>query len=123
MVCPTCGYAVKVKKSFFATEEKKSLPRSRAYCKNCGGRVDNKAIICPNCNRFSIGKKTLTNPNDKVSLGLCLVALLVPLFGLIYWPLKHKEMPEKAQAVGVISVVSAVIFLNYLLGFSLLSFL
>ena len=118
VVCPTCAQAANAKKSFFAkkAERKESTPRAKAYCKSCGGRVDNKAIVCPNCNRFSIGKKTLKNPNDKIDLGLCLVAFLVPLFGLIYWPLKHEDVPEKAQAVGIMAVISAVLYMALMYG-------
>lgn len=115
-VCPTCGRSIYAKNSFFATIKQNSTPRATAYCTKCGGRVSNKAVFCPNCNRFSIGKKTLKNPNDKIDLGLCLVAFLIPLFGLIYWPKKYKEVPEKAQAVGIMAVISAVLFMALMYG-------
>ena len=121
VVCPTCAQSATAKKSIFGrNEKKKSAPSAKAYCKSCGGRVDNKAIFCPNCNRISIGKKTLKNPNDKIDLGLCLVSFLVPLFGFIYWPLKYKEVPEKAQAMGVIAVVSTV--LSMALAYGIINF-
>lgn len=109
-VCPTCGHSINAKRSFFAAIKKTPTQRATAYCTKCGGKVGNKAIFCPNCNCFSIGKKTLKNPNDKIDLGLCLIAFLIPLFGLIYWPVNHEDVPEKAQAVGIMSVISAVLF-------------
>jgi hypothetical protein len=107
-VCPNCGCAAIDQK---AIQKKACATNSpKIYCTKCGGTVHKKSIFCPFCGCFSVGKKTLKNPNDKISLGLCLVAFLMPLFGLIYWPLKHKELPEKAQAVGIMAVISATIF-------------
>jgi len=103
--CPKCGCTPIDKKT--SKSKKRANPSPITYCTKCGGRISIKAIICPHCGCFSIGRKTLKNPNDKINLGLCLVALLIPLFGLIYWPVKHKEFPEKAQAVGIMSVVSS----------------
>jgi hypothetical protein len=66
-----------------------------------------------------IGKKTLKNPNDKINLGLCLVSFLIPLFGLIYWLVKYKEVPEKAQAIGIMAVISLTIFWSMANGITL----
>ena len=104
--CPNCNCISIDRKAF----KKSAALTPMIYCTKCGGKVHHKSIFCPYCGCFSIGKKTLKNPNDRISLGLCLVAFLMPLFGLIYWPLKHKELPEKAQAVGIMAVISATIF-------------
>ena len=107
-VCPSCGYELNDRKASKSKKRTDSYPM--IYCTKCGGRVSRKSIFCPYCGCFSLGKKTLKNPNDKINLGLCLVAFLFPPFGLIYWPVMHKEVPEKAQAVGVMSVISLAIY-------------
>ena len=112
--CPNCGCGALNKK-----ELKKKSVYPKVYCAKCGGTLSKNTILCSYCGCFSIGRKTIKNPNDKIDLGLCLVAFLFPLFGLIYWPVKHKELPEKAQAVGVMAVVSLALVYATSIGFPL----
>ena len=52
---------------------------------------------------------------DKVSIGLCILAYLVPLFGWIYWGVKKSELPVKSRACGIVATVSFAI--NLVLSF------
>ena len=115
--CPNCGYGTLDKKELNRKKKKSVYPK--VYCTKCGGTLSKNTFLCTYCGCFSIGKKTIKNPNDKINLGLCLVAFLCPLFGLIYWPVKHKELPEKAQAVGVMAVVSLALVYATSIGFPL----
>ena len=86
------------------------------FCTNCGGQVSNHALFCPNCGCFSIGKKATKNPFDKISIGLCLIPLLLtPLFGFIYWPVKYKKMPRRATAVGICAIIGWIISFTILM--------
>lgn len=78
------------------------------FCSKCGKEIMDEAVICPSCGC------AVTNSNapatatevDEVNVGLCVVGALIPLFGFIYWPLKHKVTPKKAKAVGITAIVS-----------------
>lgn len=80
------------------------------YCTKCGKELFDEAVICPQCgcatNPTPTAAKPTTPANDEISIGLCILAALIPLFGFIYWPLKHKETPKKAQACGITAIVS-----------------
>ena len=87
------------------------------FCSKCGKEIMDEAIVCPNCGC------AVVNPgmpqqisNDQVSIGLCILAALIPLFGVIYWPVKHKETPKKAQACGITAIVAWVIYFVILIS-------
>lgn len=83
------------------------------YCSKCGKELIDDAIVCPGCGCAVV--KPETNPiEDTTSVGLCVVSALIPLFGFIYWPVKHKETPKKAQACGITAIISFVITLALL---------
>ena len=43
---------------------------------------------------------------DKASVGLCILAVLIPIFGVIYWAIKRKECPKRANACGIAGLAS-----------------
>ena len=77
------------------------------FCNKCGKEIADDAVVCIHCGR-SVGNKAVevASDEDKVSVGLCILAVLIPLFGIIYWPLKHKETPKKAKACGIAAIIS-----------------
>ena len=80
------------------------------YCTKCGKELIDEAVVCPGCG-CAVATPNNTqqyqaNPNDIPNVGLCILAALIPLFGFIYWPVKHRESPKKAQACGITSIVS-----------------
>ena len=91
------------------------------FCSKCGKEVLDEAVVCPNCGC------SVANPgihqhlyDDEVNGGLCVLSALIPLFGIIYWPLKYKETPVKAQACGITAIVSWVIgFVLWLIIFAI----
>ena len=76
------------------------------YCTHCGKEIMDEAVICPGCGCAT--EKTMTQPqaDDTVSVGLCVLSALIPLFGIIYWPVKHKETPKKAKACGITAIIA-----------------
>lgn len=75
------------------------------FCKNCGKEIDDKAVVCVNCGAAVQGNSV----EDKVSVGLCILSFIIPIFGIIYWPVKNKETPKRAKACGITAIVSWVL--------------
>ncbi len=79
------------------------------FCTKCGKEIFDEAVICPHCGCSTESNNTskkVNSEDDQVSVGLCILAALIPLFGIIYWPVKHKEAPRRARACGVTAIVS-----------------
>lgn len=78
------------------------------YCSKCGKEIVDDAVICLNCGCMVADhtKNPTFQQEDTADVGLCVLSALIPLFGIIYWPVKHKESPKKAKACGVTSLIS-----------------
>ena len=94
------------------------------YCMNCGKQIDENDSFCPNCGYTINNMWVAPKIQDKVSVGLVILAVLIPLFGFIYWPIKHRETPKRARACGIaaiisfaLSIVFSSIFISALFGF------
>ena len=75
------------------------------FCSKCGKELVDDAIICTGCGCAVV--KPETNPvEDKVNVGLCVLSAIIPLVGLIYWIVKHKEAPKTAKACGITALIS-----------------
>ena len=91
------------------------------YCSKCGTELVDEAIICPNCGCAVEGYAPVQPAvEDKVSVGLCVLAAFIPLFGFIYWPLKHKETPKKAKACGITAIIAWVVSFIFSIASSIL---
>ena len=77
------------------------------FCQKCGKQIMDEAVICTNCG-CSVSQITVPE-EDNVSVGLCILAFLIPMFGVIYWPVKHKETPKRARACGITAIISWVL--------------
>ena len=87
------------------------------FCSKCGKEIVEEAIVCPNCGcAVDNSIASQQSSNDQVNVGLCILAALIPLFGIIYWPVKHKEAPKKAQACGITALISWAISFIVLMG-------
>ena len=77
------------------------------YCSKCGAELVDEAVICPNCGCAVEGfEPAKPAEEDKASVGLCILSVLIPLFGIIYWAVKHKATPKKAKACGIAAIIS-----------------
>jgi uncharacterized membrane protein YvbJ len=77
------------------------------YCSKCGTELVDEAVICPNCGCAVEGSAPAKPAEeDKASAGLCVLSVLIPLFGIIYWAVKHKDTPKKAKACGIAAIIS-----------------
>jgi len=76
------------------------------FCSKCGKELMDEAVICTNCGCAVVENIAKNDSNDSVSPGLVVLSILLPIVGIIYWPVKHKETPKRAQACGVAAIVS-----------------
>ena len=79
------------------------------FCSKCGKEIMDEAVVCPNCGCAVVAPNQYNPVNradDEVSVGLVILSILIPLFGVIYWPVKHKETPKKAKACGIAGIIS-----------------
>lgn len=81
------------------------------FCPKCGTPMEDDAVMCPQCGTARGAAPVFDAKPDKVSIGLCILSFFIPLFGIIYWPVKHKETPKRAMACGIVAIVSWVLSL------------
>lgn len=87
------------------------------FCSKCGNEVMEEAVICPKCgcsltNTINGLQQNNTNNNveDKANGGLIALSILIPIVGVILWPVKHKETPKAAMTYGLCGIISWVVF-------------
>lgn len=90
------------------------------FCSKCGKEIMDEAVVCTNCGCAVAGSPTPNSSNnvDEVNIGLCVLSAFIPLFGIIYWPLKHKETPKKAKACGITGIIAWAVGILFSIIFS-----
>ena len=87
------------------------------FCQHCGKEIMDEAVICPGCGcavQAASNAQVVTPVDDSVSVGLVILAVLLPIFGVIYWPVNAKKRPKCAKACGIAGIISwAVSFVIY----------
>ncbi|MBE6678264.1 MAG: hypothetical protein E7597_05680 [Ruminococcaceae bacterium] len=54
-------------------------------------------------------EKSKKMAKDKIGIGKLLISMLVPIAGVIMWPVKHKETPNAARCYGLVGIVAWVL--------------
>ena len=96
-------------------------------CSKCGNGISDTSDFCPSCGFMiedPIGDERPEEDEeyeeyDEISVGLCILAVLIPLFGFIYWAVKHPEAPRRARACGISALISwgvGILFYVILMG-------
>lgn len=88
------------------------------FCQHCGKEVMNEAVICPGCGcPIQSANNMQTNAVDNsVSVGLVILSVLIPLVGIIYWPVKAKTRPKCAKACGIAGLISWAVSFIFLMA-------
>ena len=89
------------------------------FCSKCGKEILDEAVICPHCGCAvaNFQSKVAEVVEDNISVGLCVLSALIPLVGLIYWPVQHKKTPRRARACGITAIISwAIAFIIIMSG-------
>lgn len=78
------------------------------YCMKCGKELVDEAVICTGCGcSVDIPKNHAT---DEISGGLMTLSILLPIVGIILWPVKHKQTPKAAMTYGVTGIISWIVW-------------
>lgn len=88
------------------------------FCRHCGKEVLDEAIICPGCG-CSIQVSNNVNVDNSISIGLVIVSILIPLFGIIYWPINAKTRPKCAEACGIAALISWAVYIFFWVSISM----
>lgn len=87
------------------------------FCQHCGKEILDEAVICPGCGcSVQTADNTAKEVDESISIGLVVLAVLIPLFGIIYWPVKAKTRPRCATACGIAGIISWVISFAFLMS-------
>lgn len=85
------------------------------YCQKCGKEIMDQAVVCPNCG-CATGKSAIANnPDDKANGGLIALSILIPIAGVILWPVKHSKTPKAARTYGLCGIISWVVYFIFLM--------
>lgn len=76
------------------------------FCSKCGKELVDEAVICPHCGCMVEAAPKMPAANDTVSVGLVILSVLIPLFGIIYWPAVHEKTPKRGKACGIAGLIS-----------------
>ena len=79
-----------------------------AFCKNCGNRIDDKAVICPAC---GVAQGPVATDNGGFGWGL--LGCCIPVVGLILYLVWKDTKPNTAAAVGKGALISVGISIAY----------
>lgn len=93
----------------FQLESRKILKervKIMAYCKNCGMKIDDQAVVCPQC---GVAQEKAPAVNDNGGFGWGLLGCCIPLVGLILFLVWKDSKPKTAKAAGIGALVSVII--------------
>lgn len=78
------------------------------FCQHCGKELMDEAVICTSCGCSvqTPNNNQTTAIDESISGGLVALSILIPLFGIIYWPVKAKTRPKCAQTCGIAAIIS-----------------
>ena len=78
------------------------------FCQHCGKEILDEAVVCTGCGcsvQYT-GNKMPIEVDDTVSVGLVILSVLLPVFGVIYWPIMAKSRPKNAKTCGIAALIS-----------------
>ena len=82
------------------------------FCRYCGKEHLDEAVICPHCGCATKeeNRAPSAETNDSISIGLVVLSIFIPLFGIIYWPVMAKSRPRCAKTCGIAAIISWAVY-------------
>ena len=88
------------------------------FCSKCGKELLDEAVVCTECG-CAVNEELQKESEDiGATIGFCILAALLPIFGLIYWPVKHKTAPKRAKTVGITAIIAWAV--NFVINIALI---
>lgn len=77
------------------------------YCRNCGEKIDDKAVVCPFC---GVQQKPMSySVNDNGTFLWGFLGFFIPVAGLILYIVWKDEKPNSAKAAGTGALISVLL--------------
>ena len=84
------------------------------FCTKCGKEIMDEAVICPNCGCAVANISVSTNGDDVANGGLNILGFLIPLAGLIMYCTMVGKTPQKANQIGLFSLIGFIVNLLFI---------
>lgn len=68
------------------------------FCRNCGKKISEETIICPNCGAKTAVDLVIHQVNDAPSIWLAILGFLIPIIGFILWIAMIGTQPLRAKS-------------------------
>lgn len=75
------------------------------FCSYCGAQIPDTAAFCTQCGASTQPGGLHPQPEEPVNKGLIFLAVLAPLFGLIYGAMNVQKKPERARVCKKASMI------------------
>ena len=87
-----------------------------AFCKSCGAEIPDNSTFCPKCGA-PVGSAPVTpvQDDDTPSIGLNILAFIIPLVGIILYFFYREKTPNKAKEILKWALISMAI--GFVIGF------
>ncbi len=79
------------------------------FCPNCGAPVDENANVCTKCGVRLAKEEKKQVSEDKNSIALDILGLLIPIVGLILYLCYKNQSPTKAKNIGICALIGFIL--------------
>ncbi len=82
------------------------------FCQKCGKEIMDQAVVCPACGCAvqSSQVSVQSDKDDKANIGLIILSVLIPIVGVILWPVMNGKSPKAARVYGLTGIISWVVY-------------
>ena len=88
------------------------------FCQHCGKELQDEAVICVHCGCSvqATPDTEVKSVDESVSVGMVVLSILIPLVGIIYWPVKAKTRPKCAKICGISAIVAWAVYFVFVMS-------
>ena len=80
------------------------------YCPKCGKQLPDNSRFCPGCGAsFNPTSQPTVLPSQSVNAGFCVLSVLFPVVGLIFFIIWQREKPKQSKACGICALVAFIV--------------
>lgn len=82
------------------------------FCSNCGKNIDDKAAVCIHCGAptANFGGKAPVDPNESPNSGFVVLAILVPVFGIVMGIIETNNGKKRAGKAYLTAAIATTVF-------------